>query len=276
MKPVIFTDLDGTLLKATDYSFAEALPALERIKERGIPLVIASSKTRAEIEAVRARLGTGGPFISENGGGVYIPQGCFPFPVEGSETGGYTVIVLGTPYGEVRKAFEEIRVGLGVDIRGFGDMTAGEVSEVTGLAPEDAAFALEREFDEPFLFKGDGGDGGDGERLRGVLDEIERRGFRWTRGRLLHMLGPHDKGRAVRILKRHYTGLYGKVVAIGLGDGWNDMEMLREVERPVLVRREDGTHEEPPREIPGLLRADGVGPAGWNSAVIDILEEIDR
>ena len=47
---VIFTDLDGTLLHPKSYSFDAALPALNLIKEKKIPLVLCSSKTKAEIE----------------------------------------------------------------------------------------------------------------------------------------------------------------------------------------------------------------------------------
>jgi mannosyl-3-phosphoglycerate phosphatase len=65
---LIFTDLDGTLLDSS-YSFNDALPALDLIRERAIPLIICSSKTRAEIEHYRKRLDNRHPFISENGGG---------------------------------------------------------------------------------------------------------------------------------------------------------------------------------------------------------------
>jgi mannosyl-3-phosphoglycerate phosphatase len=69
-KLVIFSDLDGTLLDRDTYSFEPARPALRLIKERDIPLVLSSSKTRAEIELHRRRLENHHPFTSENGGGV--------------------------------------------------------------------------------------------------------------------------------------------------------------------------------------------------------------
>ena len=76
---IIVTDLDGTLLHPRTYSFEEALPALKLVRERGVPLVLCSSKTRAELEVCRKRLDNGHPFISENGGGIYLPAGYFPF-----------------------------------------------------------------------------------------------------------------------------------------------------------------------------------------------------
>jgi len=47
---LIFTDLDGTLLDDQTYDFSPARPALKIIHSRKIPLILVSSKTRAEIE----------------------------------------------------------------------------------------------------------------------------------------------------------------------------------------------------------------------------------
>lgn len=74
---IIITDLDGTLLHPKTYSFEKAMPALRLIKEMGIPLVFCSSKTRTEVEVWRQRLENSHPFISENGGGIFIPDGYF-------------------------------------------------------------------------------------------------------------------------------------------------------------------------------------------------------
>jgi mannosyl-3-phosphoglycerate phosphatase len=264
VKPVIFTDLDGTLLHPVDYSFDAALPALGLINKRAIPLVLTSSKTRAEIEVYRERLSNHDPFISENGGAAFIPEDYFPFSTAGEKTDGYKEITLGTPYPKVRKALEEIRDLTGAKIRGFGDMTGLEVAKLSGLTPDEAELSKKREFDEPFIIEGD-------ESVKKkVLGWIEKKGFFWTRGRFFHIMGPHDKATAVKILKDLFRSFYGKIVTIGIGDSLNDVPLLEEVERAVLVRKKDGGYE--PVSITGLLRADGVGPAGWNSAVIEIVE----
>ncbi len=71
---VIFTDLDGTLLSPETYQPGPSREALEICKNRQIPVVFVSSKTRAEIEVIRRDLNPDDPFISENGGGIYLPQ----------------------------------------------------------------------------------------------------------------------------------------------------------------------------------------------------------
>ena len=70
-KIIVFTDLDSTLLHPKTYSFDAAMPALKLIKEKDIPLILCSSKTRAEIEVYRKKLDNQHPFVSENGGGIF-------------------------------------------------------------------------------------------------------------------------------------------------------------------------------------------------------------
>ncbi len=264
MKAVIFTDLDGTLLHPRDYSFEAARGALDRVRAEGVPLVITSSRTRAEIEPIRRKLGNNHPFISENGGGIFIPAGYFH---AGSRmrVEGYEVISLGRPYGEVRAALIDIRASLKARVKGFGDMDAVEIAGLTGLSVEEAELARLRDFDEPFVFEG----GMEEELLR----LIEEKGFNWTRGRLYHMLGRHDKGAAARVLKRYYRALYADVVFVAVGDGRNDEPLFREADYPVLVKKEDGSFE----EIASVecIRADGVGPEGWGKAINGILDSIN-
>src|SRR3990167_8085280 len=99
---IIVSDLDGTLLDSTSYSFAAAQPALEAIRARGVPLILCSSKTRTEIEGYRQCLNNRHPFITENGAGIFIPRGYFSFPFEAGVFGDYQLITLGTPYAEIR------------------------------------------------------------------------------------------------------------------------------------------------------------------------------
>src|SRR5215211_6339369 len=100
MHTVVFSDLDGTLLDHETYAFDAARPALDRVERDGIPLVLCSSKTRAEIEPLRAELRNRHPFVSENGGAVFIPAGYFPFDVDDVEPrGDYLVVKIGDPHG---------------------------------------------------------------------------------------------------------------------------------------------------------------------------------
>ena len=57
---LVFTDLDGTLLDHETYSFELALPAIDVLKEKNIPLIFCTSKTRAEIERIVSGIGKRG------------------------------------------------------------------------------------------------------------------------------------------------------------------------------------------------------------------------
>lgn len=262
---VIFTDLDGTLLDYGSYSFSAALPSLRIIESRNIPLVICTSKTRAEIESYRRLLGNREPFISENGGGIFIPEGYFPFDFEyDKRVDGYHVIEIGTPHGILVEALESIKRDTGVEVRGLSGMTIEEISDVSGLTREMAELAKVREYDEPFLVYGGK------EEIHRIKEEIARRGLNHIEGGIFHHItGNNDKGKAVGFLlglfKRGSPGLR----AIGIGDSPNDIPMLDVVDIPVLVQRPGGGYDKRIKHD-NLVLADGIGPEGWNRAVLDL------
>jgi mannosyl-3-phosphoglycerate phosphatase len=262
MNVIIFTDLDGTLLDAETYSYEAALPALNLAREKGVPLVFISSKTRAELEIWRRRLQNEHPFVVENGGGIYIPEGYFPFPVPGTLREGYRLISLGKPYGVIRKHFAEMRERLGIAVRGFGDMTVEEVAALTGLTRDDAELARQRDFSEPFVFPGPVD-----ERF---LQAVEGAKLRWTQGQFFHLMGDHHKGRAVDKLRSLYERKLAPLTTVGIGDALNDLPFLLAVDRPVLVKKKAGKHEMR-IDVPGLIRTEGTGPTGWNQAVMELL-----
>ena len=55
-----------------------------------------------------------------------------------------------------------------------------------------------------------------------------------------------------------------------LGDSVNDLPMLRVVDHPVLIPRPDGSHD-PGIQLSNLIRTEGIGPAGWNHAVLALV-----
>ncbi len=262
---VVFTDLDGTLLDAETYSADAAKPALKRLKELSIPLIFCTSKTRAEVEVWRNALQNRDPFVVENGGALFIPNRYFPHPVASStHRNSYTVIELGTRYQELVKALGLSASQAGCRVRGFSDMSTAEVADCCGMSPEQAALAKQREYDEPFEILD-----GNSENL---LRAIAAAGKQWTRGgRFYHITGKNDKAHAVGLVAHHYRRQYRDVVTIGLGDGLNDVGFLNAVDVPVLI---------PSLQIDSLMEAvpngrvaGQPGPAGWNSAVLRLLEE---
>jgi len=273
---LIFTDLDGTLLDSS-YSFDKSLPALEIIKEKQVPLVICSSKTRAEIEVIRKGLGNDYPFVSENGGGIFIPKGSGPADRAGritvldkldiQEDDNYQIIKLGADYTDLRAALAEIR-DEGFDVMGFGDMSPADVADLTGLTESAAELAKRRQFDETFIVNGDEAS------VRKLKERINFKGFNYTQGEYFHIMGNSDKGRAVGIMKRLYETEGVKVMTAALGDSPNDIEMLNNVDRPFVVQKEDGTYDpQIVSKVKGCVKVAGIGPEGWNKAVLELIKE---
>jgi mannosyl-3-phosphoglycerate phosphatase len=262
---VVFSDLDGTLLDQATYTFEPARPALEGLLEAGVPLIFCTSKTRLETERWRRALANVHPFIVENGGAAFVPEGTFgPEAAFGRRDGGYGVLEFGRPYPELRQALETIRASTGLPLRGFGDMTVDEIAERCGFTREDAALAAIREYDEPFV-------GTDEVTLPVVVRAAAAAGLKVVSGgRFHHLVGGSDKGRAVRALRDLYLRDRGPVRTAGLGDSANDEPMLRAVDLPVLVRKPDGGHAEM-GGVPGLVIAPYAGPEGWREAVLGLL-----
>jgi mannosyl-3-phosphoglycerate phosphatase len=245
------------------------------LKEKNIPLVICSSKTRKEIEYYRRKLDNHHPFISENGGGIFIPKYYFGFDIplcnppappfskggQGgfSEDNDYHIIRLGAKYSDLRKAIMDLQKE-GFDVKGFGDMTAEELADIANMSIDEAGMAKERNFDEPFIFKGDDVE------LKRLFEFINAKGFNYTQGRFFHILGDSDKGKAVSILIDLYRRKFGEVRTIAIGDSPNDIPMLEKVDYPVIVRKPDGSYDRK-MDIPNLIKADGIGPDGWNKAI---------
>lgn len=275
---MVLTDLDGSLLDAATYSFEPAREALAALRDRHIPLILVSSKTRAEMEAIRLRLDNAHPFVVENGGALYVPAWLGACPIEGAtRRDGYRVIELGTPYPVLREALNDIRQTLRSGIRGFGDMSVGEIAERTGLSHAEAVLAKQREYDEPFVLEGIEDQAGAAHELRRLA---EARGLRCTRGgRFFHLTGNNDKGLACRRLidgyRRHVQEVGGSLMTIAIGDSDNDLSMLALADRSVLVQKPDGAYEPDVRfstRLPNLILAPGIGPVGWNRTLLALLE----
>ncbi len=262
---VIFSDLDGTLLDHHTYSYQPALPALEEIKRRGIPLVLCSSKTRAEMAPLHVELGLDAPMITENGGGVFAPEGNLLAKGDAwrEAGGGWRVLEIGLPIAEVHKRLAAFKERLGV--RGFADLSDHEVAKLTGLDKGQAARARQREFDEPILPPGDEKAG------QALTAAAQEAGLQLTQGgRFWHCLGGGDKGKAVRLLSVLYAKRDPELKTMALGDAPNDLAMLAAVERPVLVAKPGGEHAD--LELDGLIKEPLAGPAGFNHAVLAALE----
>jgi len=267
-RAVVFSDLDGTLLDHQTYSFLPATEALDLLAEQGIPLVLCSSKTRAEIELLQQDLRLSHPFISENGGALFIPRRYFPFPLKARPFAGYEVLEWGTPYRYLVETLHRVADKQGIPVRGFSDMSVEEVARECGLPLLEARLGKLREYDEPFRVL----DASPAAQSR-LFNALHRAGLRCTQGgRYQHVTGVTDKGLAIRTLKGLYRQAWGEVLTVGLGDSLNDLFLLQEVDVPIVVQNPSGgMTARLLRQVPVARLTEAAGPRGWNEAILQVL-----
>jgi mannosyl-3-phosphoglycerate phosphatase family protein len=266
LRLVVITDVDGTLLDQESYSYERSLPAISRLLSRNVPLVLCSSKTHAELHRLWKELHLKDPFIVENGGAIYVPPGYFPFALRGfNSASSFPQMELGTRVSKLREVLVDTASQCGVKVRFFGSMSAEDIAALTGLTADQAALARKREYGEPFLVEGKNQD----KFVRALIGKS----FSVTRGdRFFYLTGNHDKGTAVKILLDLYRRIEGKLTSVGLGNSANDFPLLCHVDRPVLVRRSDGTWDPDIIEkLPFIERTEAAGPLGWSEAIDRIL-----
>ena len=233
-KTVVFADLDGTFLD-DKYNYQDTKPIVSQLAALGGSIVFCSSKTRSEIEVYRKAVGINEPFIAENGAAIFIPKGYFPFGYACTKTARYNIIRLSTSYATLREKLAQIKRKTASKIIGFGDMTLGELARDAGLTLKLAKLAKKREHDEPFRIV-------EGNKTS-ILNAIRNEGLHCTEGgRYFHLTGNTDKGKAVAILNNLYCQMFRKADSFGIGDGPNDLPMLKVVNKPFFIKKKAGVN----------------------------------
>lgn len=261
---LVFTDLDGSLLDHDSYSYRDALPALQRLGQLEIPVIIATSKTRAEVEPLREELGNRAPFIVENGAAVYLPEGLFSGqPPQTSARDGYWVREVTAPRERWLAMLAELGESFAGEFDHFARAGNPGIARLTGLSEQAAALANQREYSEPVLWLGSP------ERRAAFVAQLRAGGAHPLQGgRFLAVSGDCDKGRALTWLREVYRQncLAETCHDLAIGDSRNDCAMLEAAETALVVR--SPAHDFPPlARSHGVIYSMGLGPAGWAEGV---------
>lgn len=266
---LVFTDLDGTLLDHHSYSFSAALPALERLRKAGVPVIPVTSKTLAELAPLMRELDNAHPCIAENGGLIALPPGYFDaldgYPLQE----GYRVIALSSGYENIVQTARRLRAEHQYQFRGFSDMSDEEVAACTGLSADQATRARRRLCSEPLQWLDTAA------AFAQFRQALQAAGLQLVEGgRFWHLMGNHDKASAMqRLCEKYRAAGFQDFRTVALGDSPNDIPMLEAVDIPMLIRRPDGSclslqteHPAPCSELPG--------PAGWNQMMLTLLDAV--
>lgn len=254
MPLLVFTDLDGTLISHTDYSWEAARPALARLKKIGAGVVLASSKTAPEMAAIRRDLGLEGwPAIVENGAGL-LAENCTATPENDA-------------YRALRKVLAKIPATLRDQFCGFGDMDVAEVAKCTGLSADAATMAKQRAFSEPGLWSGSP------THRRAFLHALASQGVTAREGgRFLTLSFGQTKADQMAKIISQFTPR----CTVALGDAPNDIEMLEAADFGFIIAN---PHHDPlpvlSDEATGrITRTTNGGPEGWNTALLDLITRL--
>ncbi|MGD6810756.1 MAG: HAD-IIB family hydrolase [Candidatus Bathyarchaeia archaeon] len=228
-KIIIFSDVDGSLLNSR-YEYAGILPILRQILSLKASVVLASSKTKAELAYYQKELQIFDPYIAENGSLIVIPKQYFKQePNFSKQTATEGLIELGIPYRLIRERLSCVKNQTGASIVGFGDLTVEEVATDTSLPLNLAVLAKQREYSEPFKIE-------NGDKAQ-VLQALWAAGLCTSMGgRYLTASGCVDKGEAVTVLKELYLKQFNDLFTVGVGDGENDLTMLDAVDKSFFIR----------------------------------------
>lgn len=260
--PLVFTDMDGTLLDHHDYSTAAAEPLLNWLIQKAVPVIPVTSKTRPEVIALRQQLGLIHPFVVENGAAIFIPQDMLNQQIielfQLQQVGDYWVKAFAPPRAQWLRWLEHVAEQLPDAFTCFSWLQDAGVARETGLALKQAALANERDYSEPILWLGS-----DLEKARFVR-LAEQQGYHVIEGgRFMHVTSGYDKGQALQWLVRLYAKLQSlELVSLALGDSGNDIDMLEAADHAIVIRS-------PVKDFPEGIQANQIqysqqyGPAGW-------------
>ena len=279
---VVFTDIDGTLVDISTAQYGMKTNELISImKEKNIPLVLTSAKTRLEQNEIREDLGLSDPFIVENGGAIVIPKGYFPdnalknieYPLreteeteKNSEYTNYKIrgdlretgqreIVQDTSRTRTHKATSKvIIIELGKsanDIRTkLSDIRIKHNINFKGVA-DISIEELSNLASMPIEQARRMAQRNYGETILQIQRDDIARFIKYTQeagmkvihgGRFFDVTIGIDKGRAVEILKKLFNSkFHNDVTYFGIGDSTNDIPMFSLMDVSILVQRPDNS-----------------------------------
>lgn len=126
------------------------------IAESNIPCVWLTRRSRIEVDGLRRKLGHEGPFIAEDGCGVYLPEGYFHLKPSKPTVrlGRFTCIPIAVQQPAAREALAGLAEEMGMAVVPLRSLSPREIAQNTGLPQGEAELLQHRDFDELFFFAG--------------------------------------------------------------------------------------------------------------------------
>ncbi|OUV63820.1 MAG: hypothetical protein CBC79_00095 [Gammaproteobacteria bacterium TMED119] len=270
LSPIVFTDMDGSLLDHYDYSHSCADELLAQLKSCSVPVIPTTSKTRTECLALRAELNNTDPFITENGAAIYIPHNYFKHvPEDVAITDAYYVKTMVADRAHWQNILAQFGARHAETFISFQQAGIDGIMRLTGLDKSQARRAAQREYGEPIKWLGTA------QQYDLFCQHMQSNHAQLLKGgRFIHVSGDCDKGRALAWTMAHFQYNFERpLVSIALGDSANDVAMLEAADYAVVIRS-------PVHDIPQihahneLIVTEQYGPEGWVEGLTKILNKL--
>ena len=260
---ILISDLDGTLLGQHSFDFGSIKSEILTLLDSDHLLVLASSKTKAEIECFCNELGRSVPFIYENGAGVEnfsLISGCTtPLNSHQNPKAIRTDALL-----TVWERY--ISFGLKSRCHFVKDMDRSDQQTLLGLGTTALDRAMKRSFSLPFTFCGPASD------VQKLIYLATKAGLSVQQGgRVYNLSGCHDKADYLPEIRKWASKAKDTPVLIALGDSKNDINMLKQADVSCVIPSENGYCLNLGNCNPPTIIAPRAAPLGWLDAVMEAL-----
>ena len=260
-KIVIFTDLDGTLLHNETFKFENIRQYIKNLLSKNISIIPNSSKTKTEIINFCHELEEELPFIVENGAAIYkmnLVNSDFP-----------EKIILSRDKEEILNLFfKKIPKEFISKCKFVLKLKKDEQLEIFGLSEKQLSYASDREFSVPFIFKGNKVEKNNLFRLASDMGLTMQEG-----GRVINLSDNVSKSFAMKKVRRIFEKTeQQQLKIIGVGDNFNDLDMLKNSDIACLVFNEKFKLDT--LNINNCLVSKKPAPDGWEEVVKMALEKI--
>lgn len=270
---IVSTDLDGTLLDHYSYDWQAALPAIQKLQTKNIPIIFNTSKTLQEAMHLQTQIGVEGPLIVENGSALAIPQTTMDLlNIEDKEfevtQDGWRVLNFGCSRSDILTFISQQRDIFGNILEGFNDWSLETIAKKTGLNAEQAKYSANKYYSEPFIWLADD------TTFSLFKKNVSQANLKLLRGgRFYHLQGQTDKAQPLLWLKANYKKTNENIAPklICLGDNKNDIDMLNIADFPICIKSPTNSYPGI-KQNPNTIYTDAYGPSGWFEAITSLIK----
>lgn len=259
MTVVIITDLDGSLLSHSTFSFKQIHNDILELLDSGIHIVPASSKTKIEMNVFCSELGRELPFVYENGAGIQNIRSLMPDSKLPDTLLSEKAISVNNLW---QVWVEKVPNELKKQCLFVHEMDMKQQINLFGLKGERLENALNREFSFCFKFVGNRAE------LRLLKHILDTNNLSFHQGgRVLTLSGKHNKSDFCELIQFNSRQHGSSSFLVGVGDSENDVELLEACDVSCIIPRPHKPLLSLSIPLERTIIAGSIAPLGWLEAV---------